>query len=100
MAHDSACRLEYRVSRCRHGGKTGGNRETGETGNRDSTLNHDFGKPSSPSATDTGMSRIARLLFTGVPYHITQRGNGRQQIFFDGSSRSGGREAANRDPDN
>ena len=31
------------------------------------------------------MSRIARIVLTGVPYHITQRGNGRQQIFFDDS---------------
>ncbi|MEQ1949708.1 MAG: transposase, partial [Bryobacteraceae bacterium] len=29
------------------------------------------------------MSRIARIVLTGVPYHITQRGNGRQQVFFD-----------------
>ena len=28
------------------------------------------------------MSRIARIALTGVPYHITQRGNGRQQVFF------------------
>jgi putative transposase len=29
------------------------------------------------------MSRIARIVLEGVPYHITQRGYGRQQIFFD-----------------
>ncbi len=29
------------------------------------------------------MSRIARLVVPGLPHHITQRGNGRQQIFFD-----------------
>ena len=29
------------------------------------------------------MSRIARIVVEGVPYHITQRGNGRQQVFFD-----------------
>jgi putative transposase len=29
------------------------------------------------------MSRIARVALEGIPYHITQRGNGRQQIFFD-----------------
>lgn len=29
------------------------------------------------------MSRIARIVLTGVPYHITQRGNGRQKVFFD-----------------
>jgi len=30
------------------------------------------------------MSRIARIVLTGLPYHITQRGHGRQQVFFDG----------------
>lgn len=29
------------------------------------------------------MSRIARIVIEGVPYHITQRGNGRQQVFFE-----------------
>ena len=29
------------------------------------------------------MSRIARIILEGVPYHITQRGNGRQQVFFE-----------------
>jgi putative transposase len=29
------------------------------------------------------MARIARIALEGVPYHITQRGNGRQQVFFD-----------------
>ena len=28
------------------------------------------------------MSRIARVAVEGVPYHITQRGNGKQRIFF------------------
>ena len=28
------------------------------------------------------MPRIARIIVEGVPYHITQRGNGRQQVFF------------------
>lgn len=28
------------------------------------------------------MSRIARIALEGIPYHITQRGNGRQQVFF------------------
>ncbi len=27
------------------------------------------------------MSRIARVSIAGVPYHVTQRGNGRQQVF-------------------
>jgi len=29
------------------------------------------------------MSRIARIVLEGIPYHITQRSNGRQQVFFD-----------------
>jgi len=29
------------------------------------------------------MSRIARIVLEGVPYHVTQRGNGRQQVFFE-----------------
>ena len=29
------------------------------------------------------MSRIARVVLAGIPYHITQRGNARQQVFFD-----------------
>lgn len=29
------------------------------------------------------MSRIARIVLENLPYHITQRGNGRQQVFFD-----------------
>jgi putative transposase len=29
------------------------------------------------------MSRIARIVLEDVPYHITQRGNARQQVFFD-----------------
>jgi putative transposase len=29
------------------------------------------------------MSRIARIVLEDVPYHITQRGNGRQQVFFE-----------------
>ena len=29
------------------------------------------------------MSRIARLVIPHLPHHITQRGNGRQQVFFD-----------------
>ncbi len=28
------------------------------------------------------MSRLARLVFPGLPHHVTQRGNGRAQIFF------------------
>ena len=29
------------------------------------------------------MARLARAVFPGVPHHVTQRGNGRQQTFFD-----------------
>ena len=29
------------------------------------------------------MSRIARIVLENLPYHITQRGNGRQLVFFD-----------------
>ena len=29
------------------------------------------------------MSRIARLVVPNLPHHITQRGNGRQKVFFD-----------------
>jgi len=29
------------------------------------------------------MSRIARIILEGVPYHVTQRGNGRQRVFFE-----------------
>ena len=29
------------------------------------------------------MSRIARLVVPGLPHHVTQRGNGRQQVFFE-----------------
>lgn len=28
------------------------------------------------------MARLARLVLPGVPHHVTQRGNGRQQTFF------------------
>jgi len=29
------------------------------------------------------MGRLARLVFPGLPHHVTQRGNGRAQTFFD-----------------
>lgn len=29
------------------------------------------------------MARIARVVITGLPHHITQRGNRRQQTFFN-----------------
>ena len=28
------------------------------------------------------MARLARIVVPGVPHHVTQRGNGRQQTFF------------------
>ncbi|WP_216635769.1 hypothetical protein [Magnetospirillum moscoviense] len=28
------------------------------------------------------MSRLARLVVPGLPHHVTQRGNGRAQVFF------------------
>jgi putative transposase len=31
------------------------------------------------------MSRIARVALEGIPYHVTQRGNGRQRVFFSDS---------------
>jgi putative transposase len=33
----------------------------------------------------SGMARLARLVIPGLPHHITQRGNRRQQTFFDDS---------------
>ena len=32
---------------------------------------------------DLRMGRLARLVFLGLPHHVTQRGNGRAQTFFD-----------------
>jgi putative transposase len=29
------------------------------------------------------MARLARIVISGLPHHVTQRGNGRQQVFFD-----------------
>ena len=31
------------------------------------------------------MARLARVVVPGLPHHVTQRGNGRQQTFFDDS---------------
>ncbi len=28
------------------------------------------------------MARLARVVLPGLPHHVTQRGNGRAQIFF------------------
>ena len=29
------------------------------------------------------MARLARTILPGIPHHVTQRGNGRQQTFFE-----------------
>jgi putative transposase len=29
------------------------------------------------------MARLARLVIPGLPHHVTQRGNGRAQTFFE-----------------
>ncbi|MEQ1687805.1 MAG: transposase [Sphingopyxis sp.] len=29
------------------------------------------------------MARLARFIVPGIPHHVTQRGNGRQQVFFE-----------------
>jgi putative transposase len=29
------------------------------------------------------MARLSRVVIPGVPHHVTQRGNGRQQTFFE-----------------
>jgi len=47
------------------------------------TLKHHSLRKNSPSRTQMLMSRIARIILEGVPYHVTQRGNGRQQVFFE-----------------
>jgi len=31
------------------------------------------------------MARLARIVLPGIPYHVTQRGNRRQQTFFEDS---------------
>jgi putative transposase len=31
------------------------------------------------------MARLARLVIPGLPHHVTQRGNGRAQTFFEES---------------
>lgn len=34
------------------------------------------------------MPRIARAVFPGVPHHITQRGNRREDVFFSDADRA------------
>ena len=33
------------------------------------------------------MPRVARIVVPGVPHHVTQRGNNRQQVFFSEADR-------------
>ena len=33
------------------------------------------------------MQRVARVVFSGVPYHVTQRGNRREDVFFEEEDR-------------
>jgi len=40
----------------------------------------------------TRMARLARYILPGIPHHVTQRGNGRQQTFFDDSDYGAYRE--------
>ena len=42
---------------------------------------HSFDK-SSASREVSRTARLARIVVPGVPHHVTQRGNGRQQTFF------------------
>ena len=50
---------------------------------RDITLKYNLGERRLFPPTLLPMSRIARIVLEGIPYQITQRGNGRQQVFFD-----------------
>ncbi len=34
------------------------------------------------------MPRVARVVFPGVPHHVTQRGNRREEVFFEEEDRS------------
>jgi len=33
------------------------------------------------------MARLSRIVITGVPHHVTQRGNRRQPVFFSDADR-------------
>ena len=35
------------------------------------------------------MARLARYVIPGIPHHVTQRGNGRQQTFFGAEDYAG-----------
>lgn len=34
------------------------------------------------------MARLARVVVPGLPHHVTQRGNGRAQVFFSDADSS------------
>ncbi len=55
--------------------------ETGNPGQYTQTLFS--GDSRTERRTALSMSRIARIVLPGIPYHITQRGNGQQQVFLD-----------------
>src|ERR1700677_4551344 len=38
------------------------------------------------------MARLARVIIPGLPYHLTQRGNGGQKVFFSASDYAGYRD--------
>lgn len=38
------------------------------------------------------MTRLARFIVPGIPHHVTQRGNGRQQTFFSDADYSAYRD--------
>ena len=38
---------------------------------------------SSPLGLEDTIARLARVVISGIPYHVTQRGNRRQQTFFE-----------------
>jgi putative transposase len=40
------------------------------------------GRPHRSHRPDLSMSRLARVVIPGLAHHVTQRGNGRQQVFF------------------
>jgi len=39
------------------------------------------------SGQDGFMPRIARVVIPGLPHHVTQRGNRREAVFFEGAGR-------------
>lgn len=58
---------------------------TSDRGNGDG---HHFSETSWPiPANDKCMARAPRHVFAGIPHHVTQRGNRRQQVFFTDEDR-------------